>query len=311
MSPHDAPYPYESAQSALADLPLLLDAEQLLPVLHHPLLRIVDLGKPQVYEQVHLPHALSIAPKALLKQEETASGLLPDLPQLQQLIESLSITPHHHIVVYDDEGGAWAGRLIWTVHLLGFTRVSLLNGGIHYWLAQGFPISNEPFSLTTTTTNTAHSNDDETALPVQANQAVNANFRITMDQLKSIVAAPANHSCTHSLWDCRSFEEYTGDRLAARRGGHIPHAMHLSWDSLFDRNDYLRLKPLAMIHHLLAARGLDFDKPVIVYCQSHHRSGLAYVVARLFNLSVQAYDGAWSEWGNQLDTPVVTGEHPL
>ena len=303
MSPHDASYHSESAHlPALTDLPLLLNAEQLLPLLHHPLLRIVDLGKPQVYEQVHLPHAISLSPRALVRQEDTASGLLPDLPQLQQLIENLSITPQHHIVVYDDEGGAWAGRLIWTLHLLGFTQVSLLNGGIHYWLAQGFPTSNEPSSIAASTPSS-----EIPALAVQ----VNPTYRIGIDQLESIVAEPTNSQCTHSLWDCRSTEEYTGERLAARRGGHIPHAMHLAWDSLFDRNDYLRLKPLAMIHHLLAARGLDFDKPLIVYCQSHHRSGLAYVVARLFNLSVQAYDGAWSEWGNRLDTPVVTGEHPL
>ncbi len=284
------------------NLPLLLEAEQLLPLLDHPLLRIVDLGKARVYEQVHLPNAVSLAPKALVRQEEHASGLLPDMEQLQQLVHLLGITQQHHIVVYDDEGGAWAGRLIWTLHMMGFHQVSLLNGGIHYWLAKGFPTSNEPADVASFAKLTSLPNGSAYVI------ALNMQYRIGFEQLKNIVLEQPN---TYSLWDCRSFEEYTGARLAARRGGHLPHAMHLEWDSLFDRQDHLRLKPLPMIHHLLAARGLDFNKPLIVYCQSHHRSGLAYVVARLFNLSVRAYDGAWSEWGNRLDTPIVTGEHPL
>ena len=274
------------------DLPLLVDAEQLLPVLDHPLLRLVDLGRPQVYAQVHVPNAVSLPAAALVRQEGYASGLLPELEQLQQLLQRLSITPQHQVVVYDDEGGGWAGRLIWTLHVMGFTRVSLLNGGIHDWLAKGLPVSSEPV-----------------VLPALNASAVSLNLdnRITLEPLKTIVREQPS---SHSIWDCRSFEEYTGARLAARRGGHLPAAIHLAWDSLFDRNDHLRLKPLPMIHHLLAARGLDFDKPLIVYCQSHHRSGLAYVVARLFNLEVRAYDGAWSEWGNQPDTPIVTGEQP-
>ncbi len=48
------------------------------------------------------------------------------------------------MVVYDDEGGAWAGRLIWNLHCLGFENTSLMNGGIHAWLSsQDYPTSSE------------------------------------------------------------------------------------------------------------------------------------------------------------------------
>lgn len=275
-------------------LPLLVDAEQLLPVLSHPLLRIVDLGKPRVYEQVHLPHALSLPPALLVRQEEHASGLLPNIEQLQQLVQTLQITPQHQVVVYDDEGGAWAGRLIWTLHILGFSRVSLLNGGIHAWLAKGLPTSSEMTSLAL-------------VQPFQLN-GLNPEPRITLAELKTILDEQPD---AYNLWDCRTQGEYTGARLAARRGGHLPGAFHYEWNTVLDRQNNLCLRPLPEIMAELQQQGLDPQKPVIVYCQSHHRSGLAYVLARLFNWPVRAYDGAWSEWGNRLDTPIVTGEHPL
>ena len=118
---------------------LLIEAEDLVPFLGHEKLRIVDLSRNSVYEQLHLPHALQLKPSMLLRQDEHTSGLLPEPEALQDLIQYLNISPEHHVVAYDDEGGAWAGRLIWNLHCLGFENTSLLNGGIHAWLAAGFP----------------------------------------------------------------------------------------------------------------------------------------------------------------------------
>lgn len=275
-------------------LPLLVEAAHVVPLLNHPLLRIVDLSRPAVYEQVHLPNALALPHALLVKQEEHAAGLLPDPAQLQQLLHILAISPQHHVLVYDDEGGAWAGRLIWTLEALGFHQASLLNGGIHAWLAAGLPTSMEAF----------------TPQPVTKpfEMQLNLAHRIELDELRHAVAQTDS---PFNLWDCRSKEEYTGERLAARRGGHIPSAFHLEWSTALDRQNSLRIRPLEVIRQKLLDRGLDEQKAVVVYCQTHHRSGLAYVLARLLNLQVRAYDGAWSEWGNRLDTPIVTGEQPL
>ncbi|MDO4223914.1 MAG: rhodanese-like domain-containing protein, partial [Acinetobacter sp.] len=112
------------------------------------------------------------------------------------------------------------------------------------------------------------------------------------------------------LWDCRSEDEYLGERMAARRAGHIPTALHYDWCQLFCRERQLKLYPLAEIQQQLQQRGFDLSQPVVVYCQSHHRSSLAYVVARLLHWSVRAYDGAWSEWGNESHSPIHSGAEP-
>ena len=275
------------------DFGLLIDAEQLVPHLGNDKLRIVDLSRASVYDQLHIPHALHLKPKFLVRQDEQATGLLPDVEGLQELIRYLNISPEHHVVVYDDEGGAWAGRLIWNLHCLGFENTSLLNGGIHAWLAAGLPTTSEVEQF------------EPVSALVQVDQAKIQQYRIEYAELLEKV-----QSSQVQLWDCRTEDEYTGLRLAARRGGHIPNALHFEWSTALNRENHLRLHPLERTQQRLEQLGFNLNEPVVVYCQSHHRSGLAYILGRLLGWNIQAYDGAWSEWGNRLDSPIATGELP-
>ena len=275
------------------DFGLLIDAEQLVPHLGNDKLRIVDLSRASVYDQLHIPHALHLKPKFLVRQDEQATGLLPDVEGLQELIRYLNISPEHHVVVYDDEGGAWAGRLIWNLHCLGFENTSLLNGGIHAWLAAGLPTTSEVEQF------------EPVSALVQVDQAKIQQYRIEYAELLEKV-----QSSQVQLWDCRTEDEYTGLRLAARRGGHIPNALHFEWSTALNRENHLRLHPLERTQQRLEQLGFNLNEPVVVYCQSHHRSGLAYILGRLLGWNIQAYDGAWSEWGNRLDSPIITGEMP-
>lgn len=275
------------------NLGLLIEVEELLPHLDNEKLRIVDLSRSSVYDQLHIPHAIPLKPAQLLRQEENATGLLPHAEGLQTLIQYLNISPEHHVVVYDDEGGAWAGRLIWNLHCLGFYNTSLLNGGIHAWLGQGLPTTSEQEQFSPVES------------LVQVNLAAQDQVRIEYPELLSLVQQQAIQ-----LWDCRTEDEYTGLRLAARRGGHIPNARHFEWSTALNRENHLKLHALERTQQRLEQQGFNLQEPVVVYCQSHHRSGLAYILGRVLGWNIRAYDGAWSEWGNRLDSPIVTGELP-
>ena len=278
----------------LAPLGLLIEPEQFLPFLDNPGYIILDLSRESVFEQLHLPHAIAVKPKELVCVDELTLGLLPETEKLQQLFDRLGITSEHHVVVYDDEGGAWAGRLIWNLHCAGFYQVSLLNGGIHAWLAAGYPISTDIQTPTIT---------EQT---YQVNLSHIDQIRVQYDELAKLVAARSIQ-----IWDCRTESEYTGVRLTARRAGHIAGAKRYEWSTAINRQDHLKLHPLHRIQQQLQQLDFDFSKPVVVYCQSHHRSGLAYIIGRLLNWEIRAYDGAWSEWGNRLDSAVVNGENPF
>ena len=106
-----------------------------------------------------------------------------------------------------------------------------------------------------------------------------------------------------TIWDCRSAEEFAGIKLTAARNGHIPGATHLDWLDLIDRERDMRL--IEDVGGSLAARGIRPERDVICHCQTHHRSGLAYMAARLLGFPrIRAYPGSWSEWGNRGDTPI-------
>ena len=62
-------------------LDLLIEPEQLVPYLGHELIRIIDLSRASVYEQLHIPHAIHLQPKYLVAQQEQEKQNLCKLSQ--------------------------------------------------------------------------------------------------------------------------------------------------------------------------------------------------------------------------------------
>ncbi|HAJ41552.1 MAG TPA: thiosulfate sulfurtransferase, partial [Alcanivorax sp.] len=111
-----------------AQLPLLLEPADLAAHLDDDNLLIVDLSKDQVYDQAHVPGAVHLDFKRLLAGTQPAPGLLPSDDALSALFSELGLTPDTQVVAYDDEGGGWAGRLLWTLDVIGHKKYSYLNG---------------------------------------------------------------------------------------------------------------------------------------------------------------------------------------
>ena len=230
---------------------------------------------------MHLP------PAKLQRGEKPAPGKLPHPEDLQALFSGLGLTPDKHVIAYDDEGSGWAGRLIWTLDVLGHKHYSVLNGGLHAWVNEGHPT------------------DSGIGQGQASDYVVNINTA-PISELEDVLAAIDDDSA--AIWDARSPEEYRGEKVVAARGGHIPGAFNIDWLELMDRDRNLRLIDLDALKQRLEALGAGPDKTVITHCQTHHRSGLSYLAMKAMGYpSIKGYHGSWGEWGNREDTPIEQG----
>lgn len=264
-------------------LPALIDAQTLHQHLNDPDLLIVDLCSDDNYREGHIPGAVHISPAQLNCGQPPAPGNLPGLPQLSALLSAIGFSGQP-VLAYDDAGGSWAGRFIWTLELLGFSQASLLDGGRHAWQQAGFAFSPMLPAIEPTA-----------PLSLHINPAFIADKTAILQQLEQPGFA---------VWDARSPEEFSGSKVLAARGGHIPGAVNIEWTQLMDAQQ--RLLPLDVIQQLLDNAGLGRDKTIVTHCQTHRRSGLTWFVARklLDYPAIKAYPGSWSEWGNDDTTPI-------
>lgn len=261
----------------------LLEPTELEKHLNDDHLLIIDLCKEQLYQRAHIPGAIHISPSQLMRGEAPAPGKLPDAERLSTLFSRLGLTAQTHVVAYDDEGGGWAGRLLWTLDVIGHARWSYLNGGLVAWQNEGHPLTSAipPAPIRTAVT----VNPDRS-------QLVEAEDIISHLGAKNFV-----------IWDARTREEYDGIRVLSQRGGHIPGAIHCEWTSLMDRTRNMRVRADARTY--LQQLGLTSDKTIITHCQSHHRSAYTYLVGKLLDYeNIRGYHGSWSEWGNLPNTPI-------
>ena len=264
-------------------LPMLIEPEQLQENLQNSKLLIVDLCTEQNYAEGHIPNALHVPPAWLLCGQQPYPGKLPSLEQLEELFSEIGLSPDTHVVAYDDEGGGWAGRLIWTLDVIGHSNSSYLNGGIHAWRSAG---------MTQSTT-------AETRQPTQQNITINSDY---IAEIKDIL--PRLGQKDMAIWDARSPLEYSGEKVLAAKGGHIPGAINCEWTSLMDSKRDLRIREDA--EQRLHALGFTKDQDIITHCQTHHRSGFTYLVGKLLGFKMKGYHGSWSEWGNDPNTPTET-----
>lgn len=125
------------AQEEYVNPELLVDAKWLEDNLDDKDLRIIDLRKNIKYRLGHIEGALNLNIDNTVAKNSKIPGIVAPKDQIEELLSNLGISNDSHIVIYDEELTAIAGRVFWILEYYGHENVSVLDGGLAHWKKEG------------------------------------------------------------------------------------------------------------------------------------------------------------------------------
>ena len=239
------------------------------------------------YNAGHIPGAVFFDQDVVVEPDAPLPHTLPRPQVFTQYASSMGISADDTIVVHDGPGFFSAPRVWWMFRVMGARNVFILEGGLDGWKRDGRPVTTEPTRVA----------------PSFFDARFDARKIATLDEMKRIVAERSMQ-----VADARPAGRFAGTDPEPRpgvRGGHMPGARNVPAVELSREG---RLLDLADLRRKLEEAGIDLSRPVVTSCGS----GVTAAVVTLALESLghgdnRLYDGSWTEWGGQTDTPVETG----
>lgn len=274
--------------SSLAAQPILSPAE-LDSTLSQNTIRIIDIRDPKSYSEGHVKGSVS-APYGKWRGPADNPGELPDLKELTQLVQSLGLTADTHAVIVssganDTDFGA-AARVYWTLRVLGLNDLSILNGGIKAWKADGLALDNKAGTV-------ARSDFEPT---------INQNLLTSRQEIAS-----GNGSARQTLLvDARPAEFFRGDtrHAAARVAGTLEGAVSVPHSLWFKpgSSEVVAASQAASIarqHNLVQP-----EQEVVSFCNTGHWAATNwFVLSELVgDKDVKLYAGSMVDWTQAQET---------
>lgn len=240
------------------------------------------------YEAAHIPGAVFFDIDEIADTANPEPHMLPPAAKMASRMAALGIGDAQRIVVYDNSPLHSAARAWWMLRSFGARRVTLLDGGLAKWKAEGRPL--------------------ESGLP----QGRRGHFTPVLDEGavadKARVAALVGAG-SHEIVDARGAARFAGEEAEPRPGlatGHIPGSKNLPQGKLFEADN--RWKRGEALRAAFAEAGVDLSKPMVTTCGSGVTAAVLLFGAHLLGKDdVALYDGSWAQWGADPSTPKATG----
>jgi thiosulfate/3-mercaptopyruvate sulfurtransferase len=285
----------ESMAEKYAHPEVLVENAWLADHLKDPKVRIaeVDYDATANYQQGHLPGAVLFDWRQDINDPVRRDVLSRE--QLTALFRRAGVDAGSTLVLYGDFNNWFAAFAFWVFKYYGFGDVRILNGGRKKWIAEDRALTKEV--------------PEYPASNFSAG-APNEQLRAYYDEVRK--ALPEVKAGKLRLVDVRGPKEFTGEVTAppeypnehAQRGGHIPGATNIPWAQAVNEDG--TFKSPSELLALYGGKGITAERPVITYCRIGERSSHTWFVLTylLGYPQVRNYDGSWTEWGNQIRSPI-------
>jgi len=257
---------------------------------------IWDVRDEKSYLDGHIPGAINIGDAGnVLRDPNKEDYIATD--KIQTIFNAAGLNVNRDIVVYGSRGNPYVYFGLYTINYFGGKQAQIYHDGMDAWKSAGLPIQKERATLPAVTV----------ALVPQPQLVVSNEEMLKIVQSKSA-----------QIIDARTPDEFSGKDVRAIRGGHIPNAINIPYESNWQDpataiklgkkqvsdNSGMTLKSQDDLKKLYSS--LDPNQDTVVYCQSGVRAAeTATVLKNLGFKKVKVYDSSWLGWGNNLKVQVA------
>ena len=255
-----------------------------------------DVRPAEAFAKGHIPGAVNIGDAASVLRDANTEDFIAT-SQIEKLLGAAGLDPAREVVIYGSRGSWQPYFGLYTLQYFGARNARVYHDGIEDWSGAGRKLVQGP----------------AVAAPVALKLTPEASGKVSVSTREMI--GRLNRPEVQIL-DVRTEKEFNGQDIRAIRGGHIPGAINIPYESNWidpetagklarkqvASNAGMSLKPAEALKAIYAR--LDPQKETIVYCQSGARaSETAGVLQQLGFSNVKVYDSSWLGYGNTLDAP--------
>lgn len=244
----------------------------------------VDM-EPEAYDEWHVPGATRIDWQEDLAGEMGSEMLSKE--GFEALLGERGIGEDSTVVVYGDKANWFASHAYWMFSYYGHDDVRLMDGGRFKWEFEEYSTTQEVPTFTEQTYVADEPNDEIRVLKDEVIEAMEGDSEII---------------------DVRNPQEYRGDSPPADIPdttdveGHIPGAKNVPWGEAVNADGTFKSR-----EELEAVYGdvAEDDDKTVAYCRIGERSSHTwFVVHELLGGEAANYDGSWTDWSQDGNTPV-------